>query len=149
MRKTASLLFLLVLGTAASASDFTGTWKLNLDKSKLRADMIAAETMTIQQTGPNTYRNTFDATLKSGKRVHSVRDRVYDGKEHPVQSEGAGSDESEMCKFAPDGSRVITQKKGGKPNGEIKSTVSSDGHTLTNVHTLPDGGQETLVFDKQ
>jgi hypothetical protein len=34
MRKIAGLLPLLVLGTAAMASDFTGTWKLNLDKSK-------------------------------------------------------------------------------------------------------------------
>ncbi len=74
---------------------------------------------------------------------------MYDGQDHPVKSGGATSDESEVCKFAADGSRVITQKKGGTVTGELKSTVSPDGRTLTNVHSLPGGGEEILVFDRQ
>jgi hypothetical protein len=52
MRLTPTTLATLSLGITLTAADFTGTWKLNMEKSKLQqADPRANETITISQTG--------------------------------------------------------------------------------------------------
>ena len=138
---------LMILGTillAVTGADFTGTWKLNLAKSKLRND-LASETMKIEQTGPNTYRTTVDIVLKSGQKEHQEINRICDGEEHPstgvgFKQEGA----AEICEQMSS-SRKVTQKRDGKAVSEFTSTVSGDGKVMTNVWK----GDETRVFDRQ
>src|SRR5579859_5970693 len=81
-------LFALTLSAVTvMASDFTGTWKLNLAKSKPSND-LATQTMKIEQTGPNSYRTTIDGFLNSGKKEHQEVNRICDGKEHPAKGVG-------------------------------------------------------------
>lgn len=54
MRLTLAVVATLALAVVLAAANFTGTWKLNADKSKLPVD-LASEMMTITQTGPNSY----------------------------------------------------------------------------------------------
>ena len=72
---------LLIAGTMVAA-DFTGTWKLNPEKSKLGNRDITQGTLTTRQTGPDTYTSTLDFVTRSGEKRHQESVRVCDGKEH-------------------------------------------------------------------
>jgi hypothetical protein len=144
MRKFAGvLLVFLCCITAAMAADFAGTWRLNPEKSKLRSP--ETETMTIEKTGPNSYRTSIEQTNGSGHQKF-VRDRVYDGKEHAV-SGGSGKG-SEICTMGAGGARKIVMLEDGKVNTTITSTISEDGQTLTNVR-VDAHGQDVMVYDRE
>ncbi len=97
MRLTLLVLATLSLGITLAAADFTGTWKLNLEKSKLQTNNnIASETMKISQTGPNT-NTTIDTVTKSGEKLRQDFSRIYDGKEHPASG---GEPHSVLQKYA-------------------------------------------------
>jgi hypothetical protein len=138
MRKFAVVLLVLLCCLTAMAADFAGTWKLNPAKSKLRSP--EAETMTIEKTGPNSYRTSVEFTNGS---AHFVRDRVYDGKEHAV---GSGK-RSEICTIGAGGVRKIVMMENGKVETTITSTISEDGQTMTNVR-VDAQGQDVMVFDR-
>ena len=71
-----SVLFVsLMVGTTAAA-DFTGTWKLNPEKSKLGTRDIAQGTLTIKQTGLYTYASTLDFVTRSGEKRHQDSVRI-------------------------------------------------------------------------
>ncbi len=148
MRKTPWILTVFFFATTALAADFTGTWKLNLQKSKNTGPKVASQTMKIEPTGPNSFRTTIDVTLNSGEQRHQERNRTYDGKEHPAQGVGVPPNQSETCAINNQGERTITIKQDGKVLTEIKSSVSADGRTLTNI-TTQGGDQVVGVFDKQ
>jgi hypothetical protein len=148
MRKTAWILTALLFGTTAMAADFAGTWKLNLEKSQNQDPKVASETMTIEQTGPNSYRTTIDVTLKSGEKRHMERNRIHDGKEHPAQGTGTSPNQSEICELNDRGERTIKIEQDGHVGAEIKSSVSADGRTLTNKRSGT-SGQDIQVFDRQ
>jgi hypothetical protein len=156
MRKFAGVSIMLLWCAAAMAADFTGTWKLNLQKSKVGPPAaIAAYTLTIEKTGPNSYSTTVDITLTSGKKTHRVFNRVYDGQGHQEPaisgSDAEGSaNASEICEFLPGGGRRITFKTDGKIVQTITSTLSADGQTLTNVESNAKGeNTDTLIFDRE
>lgn len=67
------------------AEPFVGMWKLNVEKSKLTSSNadLAGRTMTISQTGPNTFVSIVDSVSKSGETRHQKTTRIYDGKERP------------------------------------------------------------------
>jgi hypothetical protein len=148
MRKLAGVFIVCLCAATAMAADFTGTWKLNLQKSKLNHANIASETMTIEQTGPNSYRTSQDITLTSGEKHHGAINRVYDGKEHAVAAADSTGHDSEICESVT-GGRKITMKKDGKVVTIINSTVSADGQTLTNNRSNADGEVEVLIFDRE
>ena len=129
------------------AADFTGTWKLNIEKSTFETNNLTSETMTISQTAPNAYTTAFDTVTKSGEKHHQEFNRIYDGKEHPlagvnVKAEGI----SEICEQINASTRKITRKRGGQVTGMFTSTVAPDGKTMTNTRTA---AKEVLVFERQ
>jgi hypothetical protein len=148
MRKTASFLAAFFLGTTAMAADFTGTWKLNLEKSTGDNSKVAYDTMTLEQTSPNAYRTTIDIVQKSGSKIHHEMNRVYDGQERPVPGDGLSPQGTEICEITAGGDRKITFKENGKVVEVLRSSVSKDGKTLTNTVTT-DKGQHVLIFEKQ
>jgi len=114
----ATVLATLSLGITLAAADFTGTWKLNIEKSTFETNNLTSETMTISQTAPNAYTTAFDVVTKSGEKHHQEFNRIYDGKEHPlagvnVKAEGI----SEICEQINASTRKITRKRGGKVTG--------------------------------
>jgi hypothetical protein len=149
MRKSTGIFIAFLCCTTAMAADPTGTWKLDLEKSKMHTAGIAADTMTIEKTGPNSYRTTVDLTYSSGQKDHATRDRVYDGKERAVSGVGtaASGNETETCELSADGERKITQKRDGKVIATITSKVSADGKTMNNTRSDP-SGEDIMVFDR-
>jgi|SRR5579859_185227 len=148
MLKAASFWAALLLGGTAMAADFTGTWKLNLEKTTGDTSKVASDTMRLEQTGPNAYRTTIDTVLKSGSKTHQEMNRVYDGKERPVPGDGSSAQGTEICEITNAGDRKVTFKENGNIIRVLVSSVSEDGKTLTNRITT-DKGQSVLVFDKQ
>jgi hypothetical protein len=147
MRKVASFWAALLLGGTAMAADFTGTWKLNLEKSS-DISKVAYDTIKLEQTGPNAYRTTHDTMLKSGTKTHHEMNRVYDGQERPVPGDGLSPQGTETCEITAVGDRKITFKENGKVVEVLTSSVSKDGKTLTNTVTT-DKGPYVSVYDKQ
>jgi hypothetical protein len=138
---------LLMVVTAAGA-DFTGTWKLIPEKSKLGDRDIAQGTVTIRQTGPDTYASTFDYVTRSGEKRHQEGVRVCDGKEHAMPRIDTTKTSTVMCQLGPDSTRKVVEKEGDKVIVDMTSTVSADGKVLTNVWKYEDG-DVVFVFEKQ
>jgi hypothetical protein len=150
MRNFTFILVVFLCCATAMAADFAGIWKLDLKKSKMRSADITAETMTIEKTGPNSYRTSVDVTYSSGQTLHAARDRVCDGKERSVSGAdtAASGNETETCEIAPGGGRKIIQKRDGQVMATITSTISSHGKTMNNTRSNPDG-EDVMVFDRQ
>lgn len=149
MRKIACMLVFLCCA-AAMAADFSGTWKMNLEKSKPINAEITAYTMTFEKTGPNSYRTSIDIVLTSGEKHRVAIDRLYDGQEHAYKSSDVGvpGNSSEICEFVTGGDRKIAFKTDGKVVSTMTSTLSGDGQTLTNV-TSSAKGEGVAVFDRE
>lgn len=146
-RAAGMILGALSLAVTAVAADFTGTWKVNLAKSK-PGDDLAGLTMKIEQTGPNAYRVIIDRVLKSGGTMHQEVARVYDGKEHPAIGTGFNQDgATEICEQIDSLTRKVTQKKNGTEISEFTSTLSPDDKMMSNVRKV--GWDETLVLERQ
>ena len=152
MRLIFTVLGTLSLGVVLAAADFTGTWKLNVEKSQLPGNDLAdltSETMTISETGPNTYTTTIDIVTKSGGKRHLEINRVNDGKEHPATGVGFKQEgRTEISRQINPFTREITAKRDGKVIGEITSTVSPDGKVMTN-HRIFGTSKDVHVFEKQ
>lgn len=149
MLRFARTLFLIVLfaGTLRGA-EFTGTWKLNPEKSKLGDRDIVQATLVTRQTGPNTFASALDYVTRSGEKRHSESVRICDGKEHPLPALDSSKPATVTCEIGPNSSRKIVEKKSGKVIVEMTSTVSPDGRVLTNVWKYEDG-EVVFVFEKQ
>jgi hypothetical protein len=137
----------VIVGTIIGA-DFTGTWKLNPEKSKLGNRDISHGTLTIKQTGPDTYASTLDFVTKSGEKRHEGSVRICDGKEHAVPHVDPSKVSTVMCQLGPGSTRRVVEKEGDKVVVEMTSTVSTDGKVLTNVWKYEDG-EVVFVFEKQ
>src|ERR1700678_2370238 len=112
--------------TLVAAEPFVGTWKLNVQKSTLLVNDLSrvSETMTISNSGPNSFRTTIDSVPKSGQTRHVEINRLYDGKEHPrtgvgFKQEGA----TEIDQRVDAATRRVTQKRDGKVVAEFTSTT--------------------------
>jgi hypothetical protein len=143
-----TLLFVALSVAALPAADFTGTWKLNPEKSKLGYRDITQATLITRQTGPETYSSTLDYVTRSGQKRHEQSVRVCDGKEHPLPAMDSSKPATVVCEIGPDSARRVVEKKSGKIVVEMNSTVSADGRVLTNVWKYEDGAV-TYVFEKQ
>jgi hypothetical protein len=137
----------LIVGTIAGA-DFTGTWKLNPEKSRLGNRDISQGTLTIKQTGPDTYSSTLDYVTRAGQKRHEESVRVCDGKPHPLPALDASKPATAICQVGPGSTRKVVETKSDKVVAEMTSTVSADGKTLTNVWKYEDG-EVVFVFEKQ
>ena len=142
-----ALPILLIVGTMAGA-DFTGTWRLNPERSKLANRDISQGTLTIKQTGPDTYTSTLDYLTRAGEKRHQESVRICDGKERAVPHVDPSKTSSVMCQIEPGSIRKIVEKDGDKIVTEMTSTVSGDGKVLTNVWKYEDG-EVVFVFEKQ
>ena len=141
---------LLTLSTLLTAADpIVGTWKLNLEKSKLH-NPVQSYALKIELNPPNTYRCVFDVVNTKGDKRHVEIIRISDGIEHPVEGVNAPMGVTEVT--SQDFKHVI-RKRDGKVVAEIKGTISADGnvHTVTQTVTDASGNQyqELLVFDRQ
>ena len=146
--RTVLPIFLILVAGTMVAADFTGTWKLNPEKSKVGNRDISQGTVTIKQTGPDTYTSTLDFVTRSGEKRHQESVRVCDGKEHATPHVDPSKVSTVMCQVEPGSTRKIVEKENDKVVVEMTSTVSADGKVLTNVWKYEDG-DVVFVFEKQ
>jgi hypothetical protein len=141
---------LLTLSTLLTAADpIVGSWKLNLEKSKLH-NPVQSYDLRIELTPPNNYRCIFDVVNAKGEKRHVEIIRISDGKEHPVEGVNAPVGVTEIT------SQHLThviRKRNGKRVAEIKGKISADGKVHTVTQSIVEAGgneyKELLVFDRQ
>ncbi len=158
MKKLFAVVSVVVLVLAGSGLAFaqsdahTGTWKLNVAKSKFApGQTMKSETRTYEPTG--------DGYKLSGQRVdadgstHTESFTVkYDGKDTPFTGDAYGAD-TLAVKLVDANHIDATEKKGGKMLYTSKVVVSSDGKVMTITSKGKSGSGQpintVLVYDKQ
>ena len=159
-RRTASMLTgVALLGLAiaafpqvgfAQSSPLIGTWKLNLDKSKLVGPPPRSATLTYTQDGQN-FRNTAQAIDAQGNATTVVFMHIYDGMPHPTT--GAPDYDASAYTRVDGNTLIVARFKAGKLVQVGTVVVSQDGKTLTvpSTGTQPNGqlGNTIQVYDKQ
>lgn len=173
---------LLVLGIAASAqktTDFSGTWNLDVAKSKLGdRNMIESQTLTVTQTAaditiqPATKRlpPPADAPMGGGGRPGGMGGGMgggdmattytLDGKDKTVEQDTPMGKIPVIFKAKVDGAKLTlsSSRTFSGPMGEVTMTtkeaweLSADGNTLTiNVERVSPRGTDTTtkVFVKK
>ena len=155
MKARAVLLIVAVCFAFAAASygaddAFTGTWKLNEAKSKLRTGGPKNNTVVYEASG-DSVKVTIDGTGHDGAATHSEWTGKFDGKEYPVTGDSA-EDARSYLKI-DDHTLAVTVKKGGQIIERGRIVVSSDGKTRTvTMHGTDAKGMKTsgtAVYDKQ
>lgn len=152
MRALRILLVLLALSVVAFAADspFTGTWKLNLQKSKAAAGDATKSDVHHVVVKDETW--TDEAEWSDGKDTNKTKVAAkIDGKDYPV----TGDPMSDMISFQQKGARVMayTAKKGGKVMSTGIIEISADGKT--SIVKFKDNSQEgktvtgTMIYDKE
>jgi len=145
-----AFLFPMLLVAQPAPDPFTGTWKLNAQRSALPAPVPQSWVIQLDING-ETIRAREDTVGKDG-RVSTVKvEARFDGRDYPVP--GA----TDIDRIAYSRINDYTIQAVGKKNGKLVEremiTVSRDGKTLRTSYSLVSAtGQRmsaTAVFDKQ
>lgn len=152
MRALRILLVLLALSVVAFAADspFTGTWKLNLQKSKAAAGDPTKNDVHHMVVNDETLTDHQEWTDDKGTKQITTEAKI-DGKDYPV----TGDPTTDMNSFKHEGARVLayTAKKGGKVMSTGTIEVSADGKT--SIVKFKDNSQEgktvtgTMIYEKE
>jgi hypothetical protein len=139
-----------VMSLSAQAADpASGTWELNLAKSKFSPGPAPKSlTRTYEAVGDDV-KYDLKGMDAEGKPIHVQYSAKYDGKDYPV----TGSLDFDAISFKRvDGTTEATLKKGGKVVQTSKRSVSKDGKTLTLTTTGTNAKGQAInnvsVFDK-
>jgi len=148
----------LVIGCAAvQAADLqTGTWKVNVAKSKYKtATPPQSQTVTIVPQGKDGIKVTVNAVNPKGEKLTVEYAAQYDGKEVPRTETGAGAVQGQTVSLKRIDDHTIERiayLKGKKLTTE-KWEISKDGKTRTVTQTgvAADGKpvDNLLIYDKQ
>jgi len=137
---------------SAQATDpASGTWELNLAKSKFSpGPPPKSQTRTFEVTGADV-KYTLKGIDAEGKPTLVQYTAKYDGKDYPVT--GSQDFDAISLKRVDAGTAQATLKKGGKVIQTATRVVSKDGKTLTltTIGTNAKGQavNNVLVFDKR
>lgn len=129
---------------------FTGTWKMNPQRSKFNSNHRPSEATMRFEREAEGYLMRAEGICE-GKRVEEQPQRfILDGKEHPVP----GAPGVTAVSTRPDPSTIqATARSGGRVLGEGSYVVSADGGMLTATVRGIDAQQRpfqtTVVWDRQ
>ena len=146
-----AIVFCFAASGAFAADVFSGTWKLNLAKSKYDPGP--------PPKGPNSTKiEAIDGGLKftnvgvnsEGNPTHNEWSGKFDGKDNPVK--GDPNRDTAALKKIDDYTIEIVNKKDGKVTTTIRSVFSRDGKTRTQTvqgtNTQGVKVNNTIVYDK-
>jgi hypothetical protein len=142
------LLFLIV---SFAADPLTGTWKLNVPKSKFGSGPMYKSIVVKIETQGSSLRYVVDSVNADGSIIHYTFTLGYDGKDYPVT--GYQSADAVAAKRIDANTVDMVFKKGGKEVLSRREVISNGGKTRTVTTRGKDtmgrdiGG--TTVFDKQ
>lgn len=156
MRNILGKLFIGMAITAIAmfgADNSIGTWKRNVDKSKLTppvANPIKSLTLTYEAMDGG-IKLTATGERKDGTAINSSYTAKYDGKEYPVT--GATWDTTSLKQIDANTFTFENKKTGGKYHITGRSVISKDGKTMTTTTkgTNAEGQPttSTIIYEKQ
>lgn len=143
---------LLLAGVfAAMAADFSGTWKLNIAKSKAEGMPLPRELTATYTPKGSGYEYTAKGISATGEPIKRGYTYVKDGEE--VKTTGTPNWDSLIVKGGQTAKSTVQLKRAGKVVGSVTRTLAADGRSLTLdlKATLPDGKTTTYNYhyDKQ
>ena len=139
----------LLSGTLIAADPRVGTWKMNLEKSKV-PDPAAwkSRVMIVEATGPETFNVTFEDTRADGTVARRTDVLSFDGKKNPT----AGG-RVRVSRRIDDHHAIDVFEKDGKEVERLEEVISADGKTMTDhLKGITTNGQpldQIRVWDKQ
>ncbi|MFY9804364.1 MAG: hypothetical protein WA211_14950 [Candidatus Acidiferrales bacterium] len=152
----AAIALLAIAGSSslrAQSSPLVGTWKLNSAKSKFDPGPGPKSlTRTVEAQGDGV-KYTFEGISADGKPVAYGFSIQFDGKDNPISGSIPSGADTISAKRTDSHHFVATLKKGGKPIGTSKVSVSKDGKVTVVDSTGSDAAgkkeHDVQVFDKQ
>jgi hypothetical protein len=153
-------IILALLGTAFAQQDpFSGTWKLNVEKSKMQpATASKSETLILEVTGDEETVSTEAVTADGSREVMAYTAR-YDGKVYPGTTTITGKTVTTqkmnvVLRKVDARTRERLSMNDGKVTMRARRVLSEDGKVLTStiLATGEDGkevARETRVFERK
>ena len=134
-----------------AADNWLGTWKLNVEKSKVSPGP-APKSLTLKfEASQGVTTLTSDGVNAEGTAIHTGWTSKLDGKEVPFP--GNPNADTASPKKVDDNTYTNAWKKAGKATINAKAVVSADGKTLTVTQTGKNAKGEavntTAVYEKQ
>jgi hypothetical protein len=155
-RSIAAIIFLLAaLAAVAMAADpWTGTWKLNPDKSKAPGGRLPHPSSTnIIEVQGDTLHLVSDQTSTTGEKEHVEYTAKLDGKEYPVKSTPPGPQPYTIALRQIDSRTREFVEVLGQITIKGRDVLSEDGKTFSRIVELKDAqGNDTSIiqfFEKQ
>jgi hypothetical protein len=164
MTRTRALICIGILIVAASATvvlaadNFSGTWKLNVAKSKYSPGPAPQSGTTKLEATTDRLKIVADGVNAEGKKTHTEYTVKFDGKDYPdkVLLDGKvdpnGADMISIKKI-DDFTYESTTKLKGKVLAVTRNVVSKDGKTRTQTSTGVNAQGKTInntvVYEKQ
>ena len=136
MKRQLAISFALLFASAVlvhAADQFTGTWTLNVAKSKYSPGMPPKAQTTKLETLKDGIREIVDRVNADGSKTHWDFTAKFDGKDYPI----TGDPDRDMAsvKKVDDYTLEVVNKKAGKVTTSMKLVVAKDGKSRTNTVT--------------
>jgi len=136
MKRQTVLAIVLLLATTVivhAADQFTGTWTLNVAKSKYSPGMPPKAQTTKLEMLKGGIREIVDRVNADGSKTHWDFTAKFDGKDYPI----TGDPDRDMAsvKKVDDFTLEVVNKKAGKVTTSMKLVVAKDGKSRTNAVT--------------
>ncbi len=134
------------------AADFSGTWKVNVEKSDFGPmPKPKSTTMKIEHKEP-AIKWFMPLIDQEGNESRTESTAAIDGKEHPFK-EGPFTHTHSFRRISPSTIEYVTRSSDGKTIGTGTWTISKDGKVLTQKANTTDMNADPLtvtqVFEKQ
>jgi hypothetical protein len=134
-KRTLAVLCTVSFCLFAAGDPFSGTWKLNLAKSKLPPPLPRSQTVRIK-AGSRSIRIREEVVDEKGQRLTVTVNARFDGKDYPV----TGTPFADAVAYQRVDSHTLkgAVKKAGKVVTSETATISADGKTLTGSYSGTD-----------
>jgi hypothetical protein len=147
--KMLAVVLAMSLSLFAAESPFSGTWKLNLAKSKMTPPVPKSD-VAVVDADENGLKLNEDIVTDQGESLKISYEAKFDGKDYPV----TGDPFSDSVSYQRVNSNTLKgqTKKGGKVANDATIVVSKDGKITTVNYTdysQATPAQGTAVYDKQ
>jgi hypothetical protein len=151
IRNAALTICIFSLALMAGENPFVGTWKENMDKSKLSGADAVTNVTVKYEVDVDTFKASVEGTDAQGKPASFTYEGKLDGT--PGTVTGSATFDAIALQRLGTHSMKATGKKEGKVVYTDRRVVSKDGKTLTISRSGTDSQgkayHSTMVFDKQ
>ena len=148
--KMLAVVLAMSLSLFAAESPFSGTWKLNLAKSKMTPPVPKSD-VAVVDLDENGLKLNEDIVTDKGESLKISYEAKFDGKDYPVT--GDPTADTRSLKMVKPGHYVLANKKDGKVVVDGTVDFSADLKTRTLVtHATDASGKKmtaTAVYERQ